>query len=89
MGYKERTINGYSKDNINNMFKANEKLASQLQDSKLENSSLKKDKKMLEKKIEKAFTEISALMGKYFYDDYVIEDSDLDKILRLLDGSKK
>lgn len=89
MEYKKRTIDGYSKDNIDNMFKANEKLASQLQDLKLENSSLKKDKKMLEKKIEKVFTEVSALMGKYFYDDYVIEDADLDKILRLLDGEKK
>ena len=89
MEYKKRTIDGYSKDNIDNIFKANEKLASQLQDLKLENTDLKKDKKRLEKKIEKAFIEISALMSKYFYDDYVIEDADLDKILRLLDGSKK
>ena len=89
MEYKKRTIDGYSKDNIDNMFKANEKLASQLQDLKLENSSLKKDKKVLEKKIEKVFTEISALMSKYFYDDYVIEDVDLDRVLKILDGSKK
>lgn len=89
MEYKKRTIDGYSKDNIDNMFKANEKLALQLQDLKLENKSLKKDKKELEKKIEKAFTEVSTLMRKYFYDDYVIEDADLDKILKLLDGSKK
>lgn len=51
MGYKERTINGYSKDNIDNIFKANEKLSFEIKNLKLENKYLKKDKKKLENEI--------------------------------------
>lgn len=40
----------------------------------------------LQQRIDKAKIEISALMSRYFYEeDFYIEDTDLDKILQILD----
>ena len=63
MEYKKRTIDGYSRGNIDNMFKANEKLALQLKNLKMEISDLKKDKKRLEKELQQAKDKIKDMEG--------------------------
>ena len=50
-------------------------------------AALEKENKSIKEANEKAKIEISILMSKYFYDDYVIEDTDLDLVLKILDGA--